>query len=58
MIFNVIGKKNNQTVVSDADREIPTLGQMENAGKMSFLTIVYTYFKFGFEVELRMLPTL
>ena len=26
MIFNVLSKKNNQTSVSDADREIPTLG--------------------------------
>ena len=35
MIFNtfyVIGKKNNQTSVSNADREIPTLGSMDNAG--------------------------
>ena len=28
--FNVIGKKNNQTSVSDADREIPTLGSADN----------------------------
>ena len=32
MIFNVTGKKNNQTPVSDADREIPALGSMDNAG--------------------------
>ena len=32
MTFNVIGKKNNQTSVSDADREIPTLGLTNNAG--------------------------
>ena len=25
--FNVISRKNNQTSVSDADQEIPTLGQ-------------------------------
>ena len=31
-IFNVIGKKNNQTMVSDADQEIPTLGSTDNAG--------------------------
>ena len=31
MIFNVIGKKNIQTPVSEADREIPTLGSMDNA---------------------------
>ena len=30
--FNVIGKKNNQTSISDADREIPTLGLKDNAG--------------------------
>ena len=30
--FNVIGKKNNQTSVSDADREIPALGSTDNAG--------------------------
>ena len=29
--FYVIGKKNNQTSVSDADREIPTLGSVDNA---------------------------
>ena len=27
-----MGKKNNQSSVSDADREIPTLGLMGNAG--------------------------
>ena len=31
-IFNVIGKKHNQTSVSDADREMPTLRSMDNAG--------------------------
>ena len=30
--FYVIGKKNNQTSVSDADREIPNLGSTDNAG--------------------------
>ena len=30
--FNVIGKKYNQTLVSDADRETPTLGSTDNAG--------------------------
>ena len=30
--FNVIGSKNNQTLVSDAAREIPTLGSKDNAG--------------------------
>ena len=32
IFFNVIGKKNKQTSVSDADREIPTLGSMDDAG--------------------------
>ena len=32
IILNVIGKKNNQTSVSNADREIPTLGATANAG--------------------------
>ena len=31
-IFHRIGKKNNHTSISDADREIPTLGSMDNAG--------------------------
>ena len=30
--FNVIGKKNNQSSVSNADREIPNLGSTDNAG--------------------------
>ena len=29
--FNGIGKRNNQTSVSDADREIPTLGSTDNS---------------------------
>ena len=32
MIFPIIGKKNNQSSVSDADREIPTLRLMDSAG--------------------------
>ena len=32
MIFNVIGKRNNQILVSDADREILNLGSTLNAG--------------------------
>ena len=31
--FNVIGKKNNQISVSGPEREIPTLGSTDNAGK-------------------------
>ena len=30
VIFPIIGKKNNQTPISDADREIPTLGSTDN----------------------------
>ena len=30
-MFHVIGKKNNQTSVFDADREIPNLGSTDNA---------------------------
>ena len=30
-IFNVIGKKDNQTSVSNADREIPTIRSTDNA---------------------------
>ena len=30
-VIMIIGKKNNQTSVSDADREIPTLGSTDNA---------------------------
>ena len=31
-LYHVIGKKNNQSSVSDADREIPILGSTDNAG--------------------------
>ena len=31
-IFQRIGKKNNQSSVTDADREITTLGSKDNAG--------------------------
>ena len=30
--FNVVCKKNNQTSISDVDREISTLGSTDNAG--------------------------
>ena len=33
LIFQRIGKKNNQSSVTDADREIPTLGSTDNVGK-------------------------
>ena len=32
LIFPVTGKKNNQSSVSDTDREIPTRGSTDNAG--------------------------
>ena len=32
LIFHRIGKKNNQSSVSDADREIPTCRSTDNAG--------------------------
>ena len=31
-VFRIIGKKNNVSSVSDANREIPTLGSTDNAG--------------------------
>ena len=31
MVFLIIGKKNNQSSVSGAEREMPTLGSMDNA---------------------------
>ena len=34
LTFPIIGKKNNQSSVSDADWEIPTLGSMDNAGNL------------------------
>ena len=37
--FNVIGKKNNQTQVFDADREIPILGSTDNAGNVPALSV-------------------
>ena len=50
--FNVIGKKNNQTSVSDADRQIPTLGSTDNAGNsVNFVSGFWYYpFTFGFGV--------
>ena len=44
--FDVIGKKNNQTFVSDADREILTLGSTDNA-KLRFRHYPFTL-GFGF----------
>ena len=34
IVFNVIGKKSNETSFSDAGREIPTLGSTDNAGNL------------------------
>ena len=39
--FNVIGVKKNQTSVSDADREIPTLGSTDDAGNSFPVLSVY-----------------
>ena len=39
MIYCSIDEKNNQTSVSDADREIPTLGSTDKAGNsMGFVS--------------------
>ena len=32
--FNVVGKKNYQSSISNADGEIPTLGSTDNAGNV------------------------
>ena len=45
--FPLIGKKNNQTSVSDADREIPTLGSPDNAGKLVNLVALSVYLRVG-----------
>ena len=31
-IYSLIGKKNNQSSISDADQEVPALGSTDNAG--------------------------
>ena len=36
-IFPITGKENNQSSVSNADREIPTLGSTDNAGNSDSL---------------------
>ena len=42
--FNIIGKKNTQTSVSDADREIQTLGSTDNAGNsVNFVSGIIVY---------------
>ena len=46
--FNVTGKKNNQTTVSNADREIPTLGSVDNAGNsVNFVSGIICYPQVG-----------
>ena len=40
-LFQRKGKKNNQSSVSEADREIPTLGSTDNAGNSGNLVSVY-----------------
>ena len=50
IIFYVIGKKKNQTSVSDADREITTLGSTDNAGNS--VNLVSGIFPFTIEISL------
>ena len=52
LIFNVIGKKNNQTSVSDADREIPTLGSTDNArNSVNLVSGINRYPRFGISLS-------
>ena len=50
--FPIIGKKNNQSSVSDEDQEIPTLGSTYNAGNSVNLVsgIIRLPFGWGFSV--------
>ena len=41
-IFPIIGKKNNQSSVSDADREIPTIKSTDNAGNSIYRLYPFT----------------
>ena len=47
IFFPKIGKKNDQTTVSDADRDITSLGSSENVGKTCFREYPFTL-GFGF----------
>ena len=49
MILNDIGKKNNQTSVSYAGGEIPTLGSTDNAGNLVNLVSGIIHLPFGLE---------
>ena len=52
MIFNAIGKQNNQTSISDADREIPTLGSTDNAGNsVNSFPALSVYPRVGFSLS-------
>ena len=59
--FNDIGKNNNQTSVTDADRKIPTLESTDNAGNevnrhyplafgLGFLKLRFRHYPFAFEL--------
>ena len=49
LFFPIIGKKNNQSSVSDADREIPTLGSTDNTGNSVNLVSRHYPFTLGLE---------
>ena len=51
-MFNVIGKKDNQTLVFDADREIPTLGSTDNAGNEVNLVSCIIRFPSGWDFSI------
>ena len=44
--FSVIGKKNNQTSISDADRRILTLENMVILSKLFYLTKTQVHFQY------------
>ena len=50
-IFPVIGKKNNQSSVSDADREIPTLGSTDNAKNLVNLVSGFVHFPLSWDIS-------
>ena len=50
-IFPVIGKKNNQSSVSDADREIPTFGSTDNAKNLVNLVSGFIRLPLGWDIS-------
>ena len=52
IMFNVIGKKNNQTSVSYADRKIPTLGSTDNAGNLVNLISSIIHLPLGWDFSI------